>query len=370
MTEIVLRCSASSRWLKCAGFPRMASAYPEDDGLAAQEGTAAHWAMAEMLYDRVVAEGQIAENGTVLTEEMIDSASVCVDDVKAIQSFTQCHPHVEAFVHAVRIHSAVQGTADVFLVDRRARHIYVWDFKHGHRPVHAFENSQLACYLAGIVSRTPEAGPEWSFTATIVQPRCYSPEGAVKRWTGRLSDLHPVWDRLSLAAEDATSGLGVCRPNDECAYCPARHACLALQADAYRAAQLSSAAIPQELPIAAISTELRMLRSAAARLQARITGLEAETETLLRNGHSVPGWTIATVPGRETWTKPPEAIIALGRMSNKDLAAKPKAITPRQAREAGVPANIVAMFSTRPTTTKLAEDDGTLARRVFGGREE
>jgi hypothetical protein len=50
------------------------------------------------------------------------------------------------------------------------------------------------------------------------------------------------------------------------------------------------------------------------------------------------------------------------------LAKKPEPVTPKQARDAGVPADLVASYSRRKTgAAKLAPLTTADAQRVFGG---
>jgi hypothetical protein len=81
----LLAPSSAARWIACAGSVMMEVLYPETvEHAAAAEGTASHWAASEMLAGRVVAEGQVAPNGVVLSDEMIECAEVYVDNVMRV----------------------------------------------------------------------------------------------------------------------------------------------------------------------------------------------------------------------------------------------------------------------------------------------
>ena len=102
-------------------------------------------------------------------------------------------------------------------------------------------------------------------------------------------------------------------------------------------------------------------------LESRITGLEAQIEAGLAGGVSIPGWSIERAPGREDWVKPVSEALVLGDLCGVTLA-KPGAITPAQARKAGVPADLVAAYAARkPGTAKLIQISTDDARRAFGG---
>ena len=79
MSEVTFypRPSGAGQWIVCHGAPKLEAIYPEDrDSEAAREGTAAHWARAEVLNGRAVAVGQVTDDGFVLTEAMVEAARV------------------------------------------------------------------------------------------------------------------------------------------------------------------------------------------------------------------------------------------------------------------------------------------------------
>lgn len=369
----VLAPSSAHRWVHCPGSVALVRRYPQPESAEAAEGTAAHWAMAEMLAGRVVAEGQITDRGAVLTEEMIESAQVCVDDVAKVLAGQQLSMYaVEHRVSmAKRIHRDNWGTYDVGAYAAATRMIWVWDFKHGHQFVDEYENWQLIDYVAGIAGELGLDGLAEQHTTvvmTVVQPRCYDRGGPVRRWTVKLSDLRAHFNHLEMAADEATGDFpATTKPGPYCTQCDARHACLALQRDSYRSASLALQATPVDLPPEAAALELRMLEDAHKRLGARAEGLRVQIESTLRRGVPVAGWALEQNVPREAYTVPVEQVLQMASLMGIN-AAKAGAITPAQLRKAGMPSEVVAQISHRPPgVMKLARDDNAATRRIFDG---
>jgi hypothetical protein len=90
---------------------------------------------------------------------------------------------------------------------------------------------------------------------------------------------------------------------------------------------------------------------------------------LLKAGHQVPHWAVEHGNGRTVWAKPVAEVLALGAAFGLDLAKPPEAITPKQAIDKGLDPSMAAAYSNTPRgEAKLVVDDGSKARRIFGGQ--
>jgi hypothetical protein len=371
----VLAPSSAARWVKCAGSVTLSILYPEgDDTPEAMEGTAAHWAFAEMLEGRLIDVGLVAPNGVVLTEEMIEGAEMYVDDIETtLGKPWMKYLQVEQRVDIPSVHAANWGTPDTYLFAHNpttgAATLYLWDYKFGHGYVDVFENWQLIDYAAGVLDSLQidgHADQYLDIVMRVVQPRSYHRDGPVREWRVKAADLRPYFNKLRAAAEAAMLPEAPCVVNPECKHCSARHVCEAFTGAAYRAADLATRSVPLELSPAAMGLELRMLKAAQATLDARITGLEQAAFSRLTRGERIPFFALEATVGRQVWSKPLPEVFALGAMFGKDLA-KPAAITPKQAEKAGIDPALVALYSMTPAgSLKLVPDDGTTARKVFG----
>lgn len=364
--------SAAAAWVVCGAWPWMNQKYPQADTPAALEGTAAHWAFEQLFAGEQIAEGQVAPNGVTLTEEMLEGADLYVetiDNALRVAHMPRDHLQIERAVAISYVSEYNAGTPDTWFYDHASRTLQIFDYKFGHRHIEVFENWQLVDYACGILDSLGVGGSEdqaLRIIFCIVQPRSYHRDGAVRRWSVIASDLRARFNLLQSAAGRAIKAPKAI-PNDECEFCPGRHACEALQASAYQAADKAYGITPLELSPQAMGTEARMLRRAARRLEARIKGLDANIEAQLRAGQHVPHFMLEpTGAGRSTFK--PEAyktVVAIGQMYKKDLA-KPSLVTPTQAIKLGMPPEVLAPYINAGTTgVKLAEDTGSAAAKAF-----
>lgn len=365
---LTVRPSQLHRVQHCSGSAVMEQHYPEEQSDDARDGDAAHWAFAEQLNGRVVAEGQITPAGVTLTAEMLEACDVGLDYVQRKTNGMMGSLMIEHAVYPKRIHPDMKGKLDVgawlFPASRRP-HLFLADFKYGHRFVDAYENAQLIAYACGMLDETKYEDQAVDVTLAIIQPRCYQ-GGAVREWHVPAAELRGHINRLQMAVEDAHVA-PVTRVNMECIDCKARHACPTFQADAYRTLQYSGSAVPFNLPVEAAGLELRWLEAAEKRLKGRITGLSAQIEAQLKDGQRVPWWRLESTAGREVWRNPAEALV-MGETMGLSVARPVEPITPAQARKAGIPAEVVAEYAHRPTggVKLVADEGGTSLARVFG----
>ena len=364
--------SAAGRWVRCPASVSMEARYPEDaDSAKAMAGTAAHWAAAELAEGRQIALGQVAPNGIVLDDEMIEGATMYRDTIfDAIVYGMAGAPHIEKRVAIPYVHADCWGTPDAWFQHIDDGSVHVFDYKHGHGYVEVFENFQLIAYTCGILDALGidgHADQHIDVVMTIVQPRSYHSDGPVRSWRINAAALRPYFNTLQAAAAAAMLPNPPARISNECKHCNARHACKAIQAAAMDACDLSGVASPVDMPPDAMALELRTLQRAEAMLKARISGLEETVLSTVRRGGSVPGYRVEHGKGRKRWNAPIEQVITMAQLMNVDVAKSLAAITPAQAVSAGLPKELVDMFSIVPQgDAKLVADDGTLARRVFG----
>lgn len=360
--------SSAARWVVCPGSVTMEARFPDEPDDDSRNGDAAHWALSEMQHGRTVAEGQPAPNGVLLTAEHLEAVDVALDWIR--QSAISESVQIERPVAVPRVHPQCWGTPDRSEWEPGNRPLLiVMDFKYGHRFVPAYENWQLITYAAGLLSATKYSDQDVDVMLVVIQPRCYVTGSPIREWRVPATDLRNYVNRLAMAAEEAMGPNPQCRPNPECRDCRARHACPALQRDAYNSAGLAYSAVPFNLTPQAASLEYKMLTEAAARLDARISGLEVQLIAEAKRGVRLPWQRMVSTAGRETWKPGMDAqVIDLGAMMGVSLARPPEPITPNQARKAGIPETVVAAYAHRPGgALKLEADAGGDAARVFGG---
>lgn len=373
----ILPPSGAAAWRRCALWVQMNQSYPSEDTPESLEGNAAHWVFAEMLAGQIVAEGLIAPNGVVVTEEMIEGGELVVETVRArIPHELFGNPKVEERVDIPRIHPQCWGTPDIWAFSLKPFVLEVIDYKFGHRFVDEYENYQGIAYIAGIIdviaAKIGEAAGVidqlLTVNFTVIQPRCFYKGSPVRTWSVKASDLRAYVNILGMAAEASLAPNPTASTSEECRDCPGRHACPALQLAAYADAEYAVKSSPVELPPAAASLELKMLERSLERLQSRVEGMREAVGTYIRQGHHVPWHKAEQGFGRQQWTLPPEQIIAMGQLMNVDLS-KPGVKTPKQAAKSGIDEAVIKAYSVTPLgSVKLVPDNPADARRVFGNQ--
>lgn len=342
----------------------MSERYPETEQTeASKEGTAAHEVMAQ--YIALGGKGLVCDNA-----EMQSGAELIGNNVFAV---TQANPNgdlrVEQPVSIATIHPDCWGTPDVsyFLPGN----LWLWDYKFGHGFVEVFENWQLIEYAAGLLDLYQVNGIADQHTMVhmrIVQPRCYHPEGQIREWKILASDLRGRFNQARNFEAKATQELASLTVSEECDYCPARHACPALQHAALNACDRSYEANPFDLPPEALGHEAATLNRSLSLLQARLTGLEAQIEAKLRAGTFVPHWALGRGQGKTQWRVPKEQVAAFGDLMGVDLRKPVDVITPKQAKDKKLDGAIVDQMSEFiQGAVKVVPMDNSLAARVFDG---
>lgn len=343
----------------------MERAYPEAEETPEQrEGTAAHWAVEQVLRGHAVDVGVIAPNGWVLDQDMCDGAELMRQSIpERVRPLCRIEQRVSM---ARAVHPDCWGTPDVQAYDPSSRRVHVVDYKYGHGYVEVIDNWQLVAYAAGVLDAYGLHDLDVTLELSVVQPRCWHKTGHVRRWTVPASSLRGPWNRLMMAAETAVGDDPPLNPGEHCRNCKARHACPALHKDVTRIHDLTERAVPLEMPDNALAFEVRDLRRLADLLQARLTGLEADAEARLRGGKRLPGLALESGSSALAWTAPAATVINLGRIYGLDLAKPPAPITPTQARKAGLPEAVIAGAAKREATAaKLVLSDPMEMRRLF-----
>jgi len=360
----LLAPSAAHIWSRCFGAPYLWTQLPELPRTDEQEdGDAAHFAAAEMLRGGPMPES--APNGVIVDDEMKDAVLAYVGAVCAkLPSRFVARDCTEVTLPAGSIHLNNWGTPD-FCAWIGPRTLFIADLKYGHRRVDAFENWQLINYaLLALDAAGIESDWDVEIILMIVQPRNFQ-GGPIREWKTRATYLRAHRNILTGAAELAHQPQAPLTPGDYCVDCPSRVVCPALESTGYMLADFSKTAYVSTTDVQSKGRELRMLKAALAMLGARESGLEEEIEAALRKGVRVPHWAIEQSSGREFWKMTTEQVIATGKLFKVDLSKEVVALTPRQARAAGMPKEVVDGLTSRPKSQKLTFVPESDARKFF-----
>jgi hypothetical protein len=362
--------SSAARRLQCPGSVLAEANYPEDtESEEAREGTAAHWALSEMLNEQVIAVGQIAPNGVTLTAEMVDGAEMAYDylcrELKPFGMLPRQGQIEKKVTMERRIHPQSFGTPD-FYAWLTPKRLLIADYKFGRRAVDAARNRQLIDYFAGICP-PDDSGIEVIFS--IIQPRSFHIDGPIRRWVTAADELRAEVNQSAHSCNLALRPEPPFAVGPECRDCRARHACPKLQAAAIEACEMATYTPPVNLTPQAIAREYRTLSRYSGLLKARLSGLEEQALALVASGAPLPGLRVERGRGVLRWKAAADQVLAIGAMLGINIAKPPEPITPKQAIAAGVPeAALGAIVEQTRGAASLVEDDGSLARDVFAPR--
>ena len=369
--------SSMSVLVKCHGSLMMSSGIEEEESNASREGTAAHWVAAKLLSSDVVTVGEVAENGVIVDEQMIDGAQVYFDHIdKIIGESWNAPVVVEQPVAITRINPDCWGTPDAWWFDRHNGVLHVWDYKYGHERVVANGNWQGAAYETGVLDALDlkeEAKDLLTIKFHIVQPRCFDGQGPIHTWTTNRADLRAYVNVMEYACLRALSSDVTVTSGSHCTNCLARHKCDAASAAAAAALDYSMSAVPRELTPVGLMYEEMMLAEAATRIKTRQEALLAEIEARLRNGEQIPGRMLKPKCGHRKWLVDDEMVYSVGDMIGVDFRDT-KPVTPSKAddivKKASVDNSVIAdYYGKKQTGMEVVVDDGSIARNIFGKGE-
>lgn len=349
--------SGASEWVACASWPQMTLDHPDlGDKRASEQGTKVHAALAEIL------------SGQPVSVELDDEEAECLDTaVEYVRSIEiNGDWHIEEQVRSKVIHASQNwGTPDLYAW--HGMHLHIADYKHGFGYVDHVRNLQLINYALMILANIEVDGlVEQSITVSlhIIQPRAYG-HAPCRAWTVPATDLRAFANILRAAAVAATRLDRTATTGPQCTYCNGRTKCKAFRTVAGRAMDLSETSVEVDLDAGGAGVMLGMVRQARERLAAMETGLEEQVKHHLGAGRQVAGWAIERGAGRQKWSIPIEQVLAFGQGMGVNLA-KPGVLTPTQARKAGLPDEVLGMFTETPSgAAKLVPANNSLASAVF-----
>ncbi len=361
----------------CAGSVMMQAQYPQEATDDSKAGDAAHWVCEKILNSvknnaaaAITAQslvGMADPAGTIISDEMAEAADVFIEDCLSVvaQSGNFAAMNVEGRVQAHRVHPALNwGTVDFWA--RIGNTIYVKDFKFGHGFVDEYENWQMMDYAAGILDQLGIDGLEeqnmWIDMA-VIQPRYYNAK-PVRSWRIRASDLRTFVNIMSYQAHKALMPDAECVSGDHCKDCTARRACPAARQSSYWAMQVSTEAVPVNLPPAAVGLELDYISRAIKALEYQQTALMEYAEALLLGGDVVPGYARVPSAGHYKWNLDDATMIMIGEATDQDLRST-KTITPAEAKKRGIDESFIKAQTHRPSSMKLKRLSKNSVKKVF-----
>jgi hypothetical protein len=367
----ILQPSGSLEWRYCPGSILMqAMATKMDNGKAADQGNAAHWAGSEILNGVETGSllGLAAPNGYVITREILRY----VDEyVGAVRGLMKLHPDADLWIeHRVDIstvHSDCWGTFDLGVYVPSLRLVYILDLKYGYGQIEPRDNSQLNLYALGFMEElVKRSRPVDQIKVGVIQPRGYHPDGPVRIVDVTKKELYAFRLEMQVAAERAVVPAALCITGQHCKNCEARGICPALRKATDNAMDFVEMAQPEQLTGANLGLYLQLLKQYKELLDARYKSLSTQALDLINRGQPVLGHHVGPGRGSRDWNKPDADIKLLGMMADIEMT-KETLLSPNQAETAGLDKKIVAAYviKTVGKPKLMGGDPSELAERIF-----
>lgn len=290
-----LGASQYDRWGKslggCPGSVRLSEGVEKTSSVYAERGTEAH----TLAYHKLM--GHPSSSYQLLGDESEDAAvDMYVDYVDKLAPFT---PYLvvdfEKRFDLTRYYPNLYGTADAVIYWKQTKKLNVIDYKHGAGiPVEVEENAQLMYYGLGAMHAL--GLPVVEIELTIVQPRCYHPNGPIRSWKttpARLIDFVADLIDDAKATEDPNAPLN---PGDHCRWCPAKAICPALKEKSLTlAAQSFTSLAPYD------SQKLAATLSMLPTIETWVKGVREFAYREAEHGRPPPGWKLVDKRANRKW---------------------------------------------------------------------
>jgi hypothetical protein len=378
--------SSLARTIACNAWVQLAEGLaPEPDRPETLEGNAADWVAKQYAKGVEVPFGaDTPVKGYKVDYDMIHGAKLWAETIGygAISGVP---------VIIERVHSECWGEPDGWRHDAIAEVLHVPDYKYGFDVVEVFENWQVIAYAVGLLDMLGLDDQRTEVRMKIVQPRAHHRLGPVRDWIVKGDELRAYATLLRNACASALRPKGSLMWNEplkavagaHCmdTYCPARFRCPTLDHAASHVAEWTRhAEAPDELSPEAYGSQWNILRDASKIIEARLSGIAAQIEAHIRAGTRIPGAKMEPGGSPLKWRAgvTVDDVLGLGNLCNppKDMrnlpiepsSRKAPVISPTQAIKAGVDKKLVEVYAEpTPTAMRLVPDDGSEARKAFGG---
>lgn len=377
-THSILPPSSAHIWRYCSGWLSLSQLNPQQETEHTLRGEAIH-EVRQLLIAAGMRSGlgpilninDVATNGTVIDTEMFECGELAANTFLKEWRTRACSGGVQYGIEqqfqCPGIHPENFGTSDGWLWCPNDNLLIVDDCKGGHVHVEAYENWQLINYTSGIVNHLGLSNPNILVWLRLVQPFSYHSDGPVRTWKTTLGALQQrYWPELSAAAHEAMSPTARCKTGHQCRRCQNRHACGAALQCGMELYETTMFPISQRLPPDALGLQMKIVDRAMEQLKALKTGFEEQVKATIKGGTVVPGWCLQPTAGREKWQKSQADIVSMGQLFGVDLK-KDDLITPNQARKAGIPDDVLAVYSGRSTGLELKPESTDKVRMIFNG---
>lgn len=278
--------SSMHRWANCPGSVRLSENMPNTSSKYAYEGTRAHELAAALLTDPK------SVDGTDYEPEMWDAVTVYVNAIRALKPTWM---RVEERFDLSSLHPGLFGTADCVMYFEEEKLLSVWDYKHGQGiAVEVEKNEQLLYYALGALMKTKV--PCSHVEMVICQPRCFHPDGPIRKWKIDVIDLLDFAADLVEAAKRTENPNAELVSGDHCRFCPAAPICPTLHATA-----MESARSDFTPALAYDPSKLADALSKVSSIEAWVKAVKEFAQSEAQRGVDIPGFKLVPKRASRKW---------------------------------------------------------------------
>ncbi len=324
--------SGFERWSSCPGSIQLTEAHPELEPRSssyADEGTRLH----------SIAEEYLTKNLPPNALGDWDAVSDYVLHVRDLgkKAGPQGRVIVEQRLSLEQVVPEMFGTGDAIIYDPKESLIHIVDYKSGSGvPVDVIGNSQLKIYALGAMLTFPDLRAS-SVRATIVQPRCYHPDGPIRSETYSSLELIDFWEDIRVAAEKTKLPKADFNPGKHCRWCPVTAVCPAVRNKANEVARTVFSAIGAE-PVQDLSN-LSVALKVLPQIEAWIESVKTQAYREACAGRPPTGYKLVEKRAHRKWENEQEVVKVLeSRFGISPLEAYDKKLkSPAQIEKLCIP---------------------------------
>lgn len=313
-----LGASKAERWMNCPGSVRMSEGIPDKPTIYSATGTAGHEVAARVLASEDDADVwlgqkfQLAEFIVDIDEDMVDAIQAYVNYVCERRDLLDADLLIEQTfsLKVLDPPDDMFGTADTVLVIAGGRYLEIVDLKLGVGVVvDPEENAQLMYYALGALITLHHQLTErpLKIKATIVQPRAYHPDGAVRTFEFTYEQLVEFKNELFARAGKTQDPNAPLATGSWCRFCPAQAVCPAQRQHAVTLAQTEFDDLPAvDIPPPDKLTLDQVVQALEKGyiIEDWLRAVRLHAQTLLEAGEVVPGWKLVERRATRKWTDP------------------------------------------------------------------
>lgn len=346
-----LRSSQLSRFMSCSGYINL----PQDRSTseAAEEGTAWHWVIEQMLQGKPIALNSLAPNGVTVDEDMIHYASMVVKALEGVKVFNE---YPIKYNPNANYNCEITGTCDSWW--QKDDTLYVNDFKYGFALVDVVDNWQLMSYAFGVLLSHPSPDKFTKVVLSIMQPRPHHEDGWYRSIEISTNALYSYYIKLGeRVAEYFTTG-GTLSTGKHCKYCSGvAQTCTAFNKSFCASVDFTEQTVHVDtLTNDELDFYLRVADRAQEVLKIKRENIEQVIKNKLNLGEVVGNWRAVETYGHRKWS-PTFKVEDVELLSGIDLRDS-VVISPAQAERKGLDKEIVKLFTiTESRGIKLENKD-------------